>query len=62
MDARWLIIIPVAILFVLWLFSQVPWDTVLPTLAFIGVGFVLYILSRRGAVAQDGIELPAGRA
>ncbi|SMQ64574.1 amino acid/polyamine/organocation transporter, APC superfamily [Altererythrobacter xiamenensis] len=62
MDARWLVIFPVAIGLVLWLFSQVPWDSVPPTLAFIGVGFVLYLLSRRGAVAQDGIELPEARA
>ena len=61
MDARWLVILPVATGLVLWLFSQVPWNSVPPTLAFIGVGFVLYLLSRRGAVAQDGIELPAGR-
>ena len=61
MDARWLIIVPIAVSFVLWLYSQVPWETVPPTLAFIGVGFVLYFLSRRRAVAQDGIELPAGR-
>lgn len=62
MGARWLIIIPIAITFVLWLFSQVPWDTALPMLAFVGVGFVLYAVSRRRAVAQDGIELPQGRA
>ena len=62
MDARWLVIFPVAIGLVLWLFSQVPWDSVPPTLAFIAVGFVLYLLSRRGAVAQDGIELPEARA
>ncbi|MBY6218232.1 APC family permease [Qipengyuania aquimaris] len=62
MDARWLVIIPIAILFVVWLFSQVPWSTVIPTLAFVAVGFVFYAISRRSAVAQDGIELPEGRA
>ncbi len=61
MGARWLIIIPIAIFFVLWLFSQVPWDTVFPTLAFVGFGFVLHAVSRSRAVAQDGIELPKGR-
>lgn len=62
MGARWIAIIAVAIGFVVWLFSQVPLDTLLPTLAFVGVGFGLYLVSRRGAVVQDGIELPEGRA
>lgn len=61
MDARWLITIPIAIGFVLWLFSQVPWGTMFPTLGFVAFGFVLYALSRRSAVAQDRIELPEGR-
>ena len=61
MGTRWLLIIPVAIGMVLWLLSQVPWDAALSTLAFLLVGFVLYYLSKQGAVAQDGIELPEGR-
>ena len=62
MDARWALIIPVAIAMVAWLFSQVPLDTLYMTAAFLAVGFVFYFASRRSAVAQDGIELPTERA
>ena len=61
MDARWAVIIPVAIGVVIWLFSQVPLDTVGYTAAFLGVGFLLYFASRGSAVAQDDIELPTER-
>ncbi|MEL6877827.1 MAG: APC family permease [Pseudomonadota bacterium] len=62
MGARWLLIMPVAIGLVAWLFSQVPADTIVSTLGFLIVGFVLYFLSKRAGVAQDDIELPEGRA
>lgn len=61
MDARWLVIIPAAIAMVSWLFSLVPLETVIPTLGFVVAGFALYFISKRSAVAQDGIELPEER-
>lgn len=44
-----------------WLFSLVPLETVIPTLGFVVAGFALYFISKRSAVAQDGIELPEER-
>ncbi|MFL0354860.1 APC family permease [Erythrobacter sp. GH1-10] len=62
MDARWALIVPVAIGVALWLFSLVPLESLKVIALFVAVGFVLYFASRRTAVAQDGIELPEGRA
>lgn len=62
MDARWLVIIPVAIGMVIWLIRQVPLDSALSTLAMIAVGVVLYFLSKRGAVTHEGVILPEMRS
>ena len=62
MGAKWIAIIAIAVLWVLFLLRQVPLDAALTTLAFIAAGFVLYWLSKRSAVAQDGIDLPETRS
>ena len=61
MSAKWVGIIAVAILWVLFLLRQVPLDAAVTTAGFVAAGFALYWLSKKGAVAQDGIELPEER-
>lgn len=61
MDLRWAIIVPVAIIYIGWLMSQLAVGDVLRTLAMIAVGLVLYWMAKGGAVKQDGIDLPEGR-
>ena len=61
MSAKWIGIIAVAILWVLFLLRQVPLDAAVTTAGFVAAGFALYFISKRGAVAQDGIELPEER-
>ncbi|MEM1196893.1 MAG: APC family permease [Pseudomonadota bacterium] len=62
MDARWAIIITVAVGYIVWLLSQISASSVLYTGVMIGIGTALYFASKNGAVRQDGIELPEGRA
>jgi|GEM_PF-165642 len=62
MDARWLFILPFASGVVLWLLSKVSWDAALSTALYVGVGFVLYVISRRSGVEHEGIDLPEARA
>lgn len=61
MGAKWIAIIAVAILWVAFLLRQVPPDAAATTMVFIAVGFALYFVTRRGAIAQDGIDLPEER-
>lgn len=61
MDARWAVIVPVAIIYIGWLMSQLAPEDVLRTAAMIAVGLALYWMARGAAVKQDGIDLPEGR-
>nr|WP_298931281.1 APC family permease [uncultured Erythrobacter sp.] len=61
MDARWAIIIPVAIGYIGWLMSQLSPVSVLYMIAMVASGLALYALSKRAAVKMDGIDLPEGR-
>lgn len=61
MDARWVVIVPVAIIYIGWLTSQLAPGDVLRTGAMIAVGLLLYAMARGVAVKQDGIDLPEAR-
>ncbi|MEL6707130.1 MAG: APC family permease [Pseudomonadota bacterium] len=61
MDARWAVIIPIAVLYIAWLMSQLEAQSVLYMGIMVGAGFALYFVSRDSAVKQDGIDLPEGR-
>lgn len=59
---RWLFIVPIAIGFVIWMTLQVPVSSAVSTLALVGVGFLLYFVSRIGAVEHEPVILPERRA
>ncbi|MEM6584705.1 MAG: APC family permease [Pseudomonadota bacterium] len=61
MDARWAIIIPVAVAYIGWLMSQLEPVSLLYMAIMVGLGFALYFASKGSAVRQDGIDLPEGR-
>ena len=61
MGPRWLFILPTAIGLVLWLTMQIPASAALSTLGLVGIGIVLYVLSRSSAVKHEGVILPEGR-
>jgi len=58
MDARWLVVVPVATGYIGWLMSQLEPVSVLYTLIMVGNGLLLYFASKGTAVKQDAIELP----
>lgn len=62
MDARWLVIVLVAIAYIGWLMSQLEPISLSYMGVMVGVGFALYFASKSTAVKQDGIDLPEGRA
>lgn len=62
MDARWLVIIPVAIGYIGWLMSQLEPISVLYMAVMVAIGLALYFASKGTAVKQDKIELPEARA
>ena len=61
MDARWAIIVLVAIGYIGWLMSQLSFGDILRAAAMIAVGLALYWTSKGAAVKQDGIDLPEAR-
>lgn len=61
MGLHWAIIIPAAIGYIGWLMSQLEPQSVLYMALMVGLGIALYFASRRGAVKQEGIDLPEGR-
>lgn len=61
MDARWWVIIPLAIAMVCWLYMQVPLSALGAVAALMAVGAVLYLLSKRSAVEHEAIDLPERR-
>lgn len=61
MDARWAIIIPVAIGYIVWLMSQLSAVSVVYMGVMVAIGLALYFASKRAAVKQEGIDLPEGR-
>ena len=62
MDARWWVIVPVAIGIVGWLYLQIPLSALGAVAVVIAVGVVLYALSIRSAVVHEEIDLPERRA
>ncbi len=61
MDARWWVIVPVAIAMVGWLYMQVPLSAFGAVAALMATGVVLYLLSKRSAVEHETIDLPQRR-
>lgn len=62
MDARWAVIVPVAIAMVVWLFMQVPPSALVSVAMLMAIGAVLYLASKRSAVQHEAIDLPQRRA
>lgn len=62
MDARWWVIVPVAIGIVGWLYLQIPLSALGAVAVVIAIGVVLFALSKRSAVVHEGIDLPERRS
>ncbi|GMN04259.1 APC family permease [Erythrobacter sp. MTPC3] len=60
-DARWAVIVVVATGYIGWLLSQLSLEDVWRAAGMLAVGLALFFLAKRGAVKQDGIDLPESR-